>query len=302
MKRKSLSKQIRNALVAKTNFEGIDKHANKRSINNNQIVSSSTYQNYLDECFAFAKWVKATYPNNAVNTLEKLRPYASDYLFNAKKKDGTDYSPWTLKKRRAAIAKLYGVECRAICKLPIRCRKDIKRSRGISTMDASYNPDNHYEVELLGRAAGLRRADFSRVYPKDFYFNESGILFLHIDKGKGGKPREIMIDPDYAKDVLALIKDMPLNQRIIPLGCVPKKMDEHANRRAYAQAMYFRFARPISDIPKSERYYCRQDAKGLVLDRKAMAQVSLYLGHGSIDRKTGDYIPRVNVIASSYIL
>ena len=130
-----------------------------------------------------------------------------------------------------------------------------------------------------------------------------GATAIHgIDKEKivklsGGKRFE-----DYAKDVLVLIKDMPLNQRIIPLGCIPNKMDEHANRRAYTQAMYFRFARPISDIPKSERYYCRQDAKGLVLDRKAMAQVSLYLGHGSIDRKTGDYIPRVNVIASSYII
>lgn len=302
MKRKSLLNQIREALIGKNNFEGIDKHANKRSINSKQIVSNSTYKNYLDECIAFAKWVKKTYPNHAVNTLSKLRPYADDYLHNAKKKDGNDYSVWTLKKRRAAIAMLYGEKCRSICDLPLRCRKDIKRSRGISTMNASYNPDNHYEVELLGRAAGLRRADFSRVYPKDFYFNESGILFLHIDKGKGGKPREIMIDPDYAKDVLALIKDMPLNQRIIPLGCVPKKMDEHANRRAYAQAMYYRFARPISDIPKNERYYYRQDAKGLVLDRKAMAQVSLYLGHGSIDRKTGDYIPRVNIIASNYII
>lgn len=302
MKRKSLIQQVNETLQSKLMLEGIDKHSNKRNINKNMIVSSTTYQNYRRECIYFITWIKKTYPNRAINTLEKCRPYAAEYILNSRKPNGKEYSAWTLKARRAALAKLYGVTCRDICDTPTRRRCDIKRSRGKSSMDASYNKDNHPAIELLGRAAGLRRADFSRVHPKDFHFDEEGNLFVFIDKGKGGKSRETMVDPDYKDEVLNLIKDMHPDQRVIPLGTIPAKMDQHANRRAYALAMLSRFSRPIDDIPKAERYICRKDAKGTILDRKAMERVSLYLGHGSIDRKTGDYIPRVNVIASNYIL
>ncbi len=302
MKRKSLIQQVCDVLQSKLMLEGIDKHSHKRSINKELIVSSTTYQTYRRECIYFIKWVKRTYPNNAINTLEKYRPYAADYILTARKANGDEYSAWTLKARRAALAKLYGTTCKDICDTPIRQRCNIKRSRYASSMDTSYNKENHPDVELLGRAAGLRRADFSRVHPKDFHFDEQGNLFVFIDKGKGGKSRDAMVDPDYKDNVLNLIKDTHPDQRVIPLGSIPAKMDQHANRRAYVLAMLARFSRPINDIPKAERYICRKDAKGTILDRKAMERVSLYLGHGSIDRKTGDYIPRVNVIASNYIL
>lgn len=267
---------------------------------NSKIRSYSTLENYRKECQAFASWVRERHPGERINTLEKLRPYAEEYLTRSKP-TGEPYSAWTICKERAAIAKLYGEDCRSILKdAPERTRDDIKRSRGKDW--AEIKPiDKQPDYEALGRAAGLRKADFSRVKKEDIEQDSKGRVIVHIDKGKGGKPRYIVCLPEYADRVLALRDRTSDGERIIPAGMVPNRFDEHACRRYYANEMYRRLARPIEDIPRSERYYCRDDRKGIVLDRRAMARVSMFLGHGSRDPKTGKWRDRVSVIAISYL-
>lgn len=302
MRKGSLVKQINDTLNALIHFDGVDKYANKKEVLRRMIVSRRTLEAYKRECCAFAKWVRAQHPNEGVNTLERLRPYAVEYLHRSKP-NGNKYSAWTLRLERSAIAKLYGVSCNEICAdLPIRRRMDITRSRGASTRARSYSAKNHPDVEMLGRAAGLRRMDFSRVRACDVRLDKDGYVYIYVDKSKGGKEREIRVDPDFAQSVLELAARRAPTERLIPQGMVPKKMDEHRNRRAYAQAMLQRFSRPLESLTRAEKYYCRGDAKGRVFDRQAMAMVSRWLGHGSFNRDTGKWEDRLNVIAGYYAI
>ena len=57
----------------------------------------------------------------------------------------------------------------------------------------------------------------------------------------------------------------------------------------YACLWYLLLARPIEDIPREDRYCCKAELAGLWLDRKALLQVSSYLGHGR-PNVTVDYI------------
>ena len=63
----------------------------------------------------------------------------------------------------------------------------------------------------------------------------------------------------------------------------PSSFDNHYYRAQYAKRLYNSVARPESLIPKNEKYIMRKDRAGEVLDRVALYQVSLALGHSRID-------------------
>ena len=71
---------------------------------------------------------------------------------------------------------------------------------------------------------------------------------------------------------------------------VSSHADIHSYRADYASAWYKRLARPVSALPKSERYVCRCDRAGVVYDKIAMQQVSRYLGHNRISVIAGHYL------------
>lgn len=302
MKNKSLVRQVDEVLNSKIDFGGIDKHNNKKQIYESKIVSRDTLRTYKHECCNFVKWVKSKHPEERFRTLDDCRPYASDYLHRTKP-NGEQYSAWTVHTRLSAIAKLYGVPLRDICAdAPKRHRADITRSRlEDTTTDKAYSLSRNLDAEMLGRAAGLRKSEFSRVTTECVHYNQNGDLVVIVDKGKGGKAREIVVDPAYREQVIALRDRTPPGERLIPKGEVPAKLDEHALRRAYAKSMLQHYSRPLDTLSKSEKYYCRKDKSGVVLDRQAMALVSRSLGHGSYDRRTGEYRDRIDVIAGYYI-
>lgn len=295
MGKPTLKHQIETVLDAKFS-PGTKKH---NSTESDIIRGYCTLENYKKECREFAAWARAHHPGENINTLEKLRPYAEEYLTRSKP-NGEPYSAWTICKERAAIAKLYGVKCQDILKdAPERSRDDIKRSRGKDWLEVK-PIDKQPDYEALGRGAGLRKGDFSRIRKEDIE-QDGKRAYVHIDKGKGGKSRTIVVLPEYTERVLAIRDKAKDGERVIPAGMIPNRFDEHACRRFYANEMYRLLARPIESIPKVERYYCRDDRKGIVLDRVAMEKVSRCLGHGSFSPKTGEWRDRLNVIAVSYL-
>lgn len=66
--------------------------------------------------------------------------------------------------------------------------------------------------------------------------------------------------------------------------------DIHSYRADYATAIYLTNARPLDQIPKCDRYYCRKDKKGIWYDKEAMKITSKALGHS-----------RISVIAEHYL-
>ena len=296
MGKPSLKQQIEQKLREKLSLG-----TKKRDSKGKDIIRSRvTLLNYLRECLQFARYIRAKYPDRGINTLEKLWAYVEEYL-TRKKPNGKEYSAWTICLRRAAIAKLYGVSCQDVMKnAPKRLRKNIKRSRW---MDAAPVPpvEDQPPYEALGRGAGLRRADFSRVRKEDITKNEEHVL-VFIDKGKGGKERRIVVVlPEYADRVLLLAEETEPGERVIPKGTVPLSFPSHACRRYYANTMYHLLARPIAQLERKDKYFCRGDRKGIVLDRYAMKLTSRYLGHGSYNPKTGKWRDRISVISVSYL-
>ena len=80
---------------------------------------------------------------------------------------------------------------------------------------------------------------------------DSNSYFLGVI-GKGGRQRLVPILSDEAvervKNADGLVWDK-----------IPNGADIHAYRGDYCTAVYEKHARPIQEIPKSERYCCRKD-------------------------------------------
>ncbi len=280
-KRKSTTREVTEALVAKLKA-GESKHTDKgNGDSKNHIYSFKTLRTYLDQCVRFTKYCKETH---GCRTLEEGRQYADEYL---QKLLDEGKSPYTLKTIRSALAKLYGEPGKNFTvDIPKRRRKDIKRSRGPVAMDAHFNPEKHQALITFCKATGLRRMEVSALRGTDFIVHE-GYLYVIVRRGKGGKKRLVPVLPEYTKQV---------HEMMVRAGegkvfkVIPAAMDVHSYRAGYTDALYRLLARPIEEIPKKERYYCRCDRKGVILDRTAMLLVSRALGHNRIGVMAAHYL------------
>lgn len=247
------------------------------------IYSWSTYRTYLQHAIYFTNWCKTNYK---CKTLEQCQEHIDEWL---QSRIDQGLSAWTIKMELSALAKVYGVSARELTsiKTPDRHRSDIKRSRTDAVRDAHFSPDNHKEIIFFEKATGLRREGLTIIRGCDYRIDSKGQMWVHI-KEKGGKYRYIPIKMSR-KDRLKKIMDDAGKNRVFPDG-VPNGMDVHGYRGQFAIDLYKSLARPLEKIPKADRYYCRGDRKGIVLDKKAMLLVSQALGHN-----------RINVIAENYL-
>lgn len=246
------------------------------------IYSWSTYRTYLKHAIYFTDWCQNTHK---CKTLEQCRKYVDEWIqFRISK----DLSAWTIKMEVSALAKLYGVPAGELTtiKTPDRKRVDIKRSRTDTVRDAHFSEKNHEEIVFFEKSTGLRREGLTIIRGTDYRIDEHGQLWVHI-KEKGGKFRFIPVKMSNKAKIKAIM-DAAGSERVFQK--VPNAMDVHGYRGAFAVDLYRSLARPLKKIPKKDRYCCRNDRKGIVLDKKAMFLVSQALGHS-----------RINVIAENYL-
>lgn len=280
MKRKSLTRQVEEALKEKMRI-GQSKHlAKKAGTAQEGIYSFKTFKDYMEQCNYFTRYCKEAH---GCRFLDECRQYADEYL-QKRLDDGN--SPYTLHLIRSALCKLYGDTYKDYLQLPARKRKDIKRSRDKAVRDKHFSEANHEEIVFFCRATGLRRHELRQIRGKDYRI-EGLKLYVIVNKGKGGKYREVPVYDDH-KDKIIEIMEKAGDGFVFPE--VPGAMDVHSYRAEFATAMYQRLARPVFRIPQSERYYCRGDRKGVILDKKAMLQVSQALGHNRISVIAGHYL------------
>lgn len=101
-----------------------------------------------------------------------------------------------------------------------------------------------------------------------------GTVELRKVKGKGGKVRCFGVVPGLEADVLALVRGRDEGERVF--SSIPEHYDLHADRRAFAQALY----RAMSGRePPSPHGRLRPGS----YDRKAVLIVSSALGHSRAD-------------------
>jgi len=120
---------------------------------------------------------------------------------------------------------------------------------------------------------------------------------VRVPRGKGGRSREAVVQgtQEETQEVVALFEeaqkraDRGGDPHVWPSG-IPKNIPVHRYRSQYAERVYTACARPVEALQGHDRYICRNDLKGIVYDRQALAYTSAQLGHS-----------RVSVVAVNYL-
>jgi len=276
-KNKSIIHQVQETLRQKLCI-GEQKHlAKQQATALGGIYSWGTYKTYLAKSCAFAKWAKENY---GCRTLADARGYVDSYIQHHIDRG---YSPSTQKTIANSLAKLYGCSTKDFIPTQIRRRADITRSR---MGKAKFSESRNKEFIDFCKATGLRRHEISNLKPENLSFDETtGRYMLVSIKGKGGRLRDC---PILSQKAVKRIKDTPDGKKV--WSKIPSRADIHSYRAEYCKSIYKLYARPIGEIPKYDRYYCRGDLKGVVYDKRAMAIASRALGHNRISVIAGHYL------------
>jgi len=284
-KNKSLVRQVQEVFKSKLRI-GEPKHdAKQQGKVLDGIYSWNTYRGYLNKSLAFARWAKEHY---GVKTLTAARPHVDAYLQHH---IDCGYSPYTQKTIASALAKLYGCSTKDFIPTQTRHRANITRSRK-DKAKVKFSEAKNQEFVDFCRATGLRRHEIKKLKPENLGFDKaSGRYVIMGLKGKGGRPLEA---PVLCEKAVERIRNTPAGQLV--WDKIPSNADIHSYRADYCRSIYDLHARPIADIPKNERYYCRGDLKGIVYDKRAMAVASRALGHDRISVIAGHYLHSVGKV------
>lgn len=281
MKRPSLTRQVETALTEKLQT-GQSKHEAKiAGTAKDGIFSFKTLKTYMEQANYFTKYCKE---KHGCKYLSDCQKYVNEYL-EYRIEQGN--SPYTLHLIRSAICKLYGTTSKDYIELPKRKRQDITRSRGEVIRDKHFSEQKHKEIIDFCKGSGLRRHELAQLKGTDILYTNKG-AFLVVRRGKGGRSRIIPISSEDAGKIIPLMKSAG-DALVFP--DVPQGMDVHSYRAIFATNFYNRLARPTDQIPQQEKYICRKDRKGIILDKRAMLEVSKALGHN-----------RISVIAEHYLI
>ena len=104
------------------------------------------------------------------------------------------------------------------------------------------------------------------------YFGQTTVKVIN---GKGGKSRTVPVLPGHEQDALAMRAGHVEEELVFPR--IPKHLDVHSYRRAYAQALYLSYA-PGWMLPPSGKRLKPGD-----YNAEAVQQVSKALGHNRKD-------------------
>lgn len=264
---------------------GESKHAAKRiGVADEYIYSWATFRTYLRHCCYFVKWCRE---QHNCRTLEECRRYADEWLASR-----SELSAYTQKLEASALAKLYSCRSQDFIQTKKRSRGGITRSRGVKVRDKHFSVEKHEDIINFCKATGLRRAELTALRGDKLILNNGdGNVKIKIDTGaKGGRAREVLVigTPEQIENVVNLMQNAGNNK---VFEKVPGGMDVHSYRAEYATTIYKLYARPTEGLKRSDKYFCRRDRKGLVLDRQAMLITSQNLGHN-----------RINIIAEHYLI
>lgn len=278
--KKSLTRQVQEVLQSKLHA-GDSKHIDKHSPTGTEskLYSFSTFRTYLNIGVKFTQFCKENYE---CKTLEQCKPHLGDYIAHRE----SYCSAYTTKLDAAALNKIYGTDIRSS---QSRSRTAVTRSRGAKEMDKHFSATKNAELVSFLQSTGLRRAEATHARGCDLRpcsASPVGLgIYVRPSGAKGGRSR---VAPLYCTPQVA----QQIQDRCTAAGHrrlfdhIHSKLDVHSLRAAYAVEVYTQNARDLSTLFRGEKYYCRGDMRGLVLDRNAMRITSNALGHNRIQVAT----------------
>ncbi len=250
------------------------------SVSTGQIHSFKTRGTYQEHIIRFVKWARATHHLIRLSQLDLCANDLATAYLQQRLTDGK--SPYTLQAERAALRLFFANPAlAATVPIPRRARTGITRSRGEKSHDRHFQPANWPTLIKFLEATGLRRKELRELRVRDI-FTQDGQLLVQVANGKGGLARKVPVLPGREGDVLAVRVGRDPNEAAFPR--IPKHLDVHSYRRAYAQALYLSYA-PGRTLPPAQGRLKRSD-----YDRDAAEQVSHALGHRRVDVATRHYL------------
>lgn len=290
--KKSLILLVKEQLDSKLAI-GQNKHAAKAAGTYRQYIYSwGTYRTYMQQCCQFVHWCKAAAKEDGSRqprSLEDCRQYVARYMQHLQQ----EYSAYTQKLVLSALCKLYNEYPTEghpfdLQEMPeARHRADIVRSRNVTERDLHFSEKNNADIVTFCCCTGLRRAELQQIRGIDLDVNTNALM---VYRGtKGGRMRIVpLCGSDEEIETIRRLAAAAGNDKVFEY--IPSAMDVHHYRSVYCQRIYDQYARPLDKIPAADRYYCRNDKKGTVYDRKAMLQASKTLGHNRISVIAGHYL------------
>lgn len=290
--KKSLILLVKEKLDSKLAINSSKQQAKANGTYRDHIYSWGTYRTYLQQCCQFVKWCKQQARQDGSRqpkTLEDCKQYVVRYMQHLQQQE---YSAYTQKLVLSALCKLYSeypTEGRPFGlpdQQPARHRADITRSRNAAERDLHFSEKNNADIVTFCRCTGLRRAELAQIRGIDLDGNS-----LMVYRGtKGGRVRIVPVCCGSVEEMETVkrLASAANNNKIF--DHISSAMDVHHYRSVYCQRLYDQYARPIDQIPQCDRYYCRQDKKGVIYDKRAMLQVSRALGHNRISVIAGHYL------------
>ena len=278
--KKSLIRQTQERLDSMLAI-GESKHQDKKiDLTERKIYSWNTYKSYLQQCCQFARYCR---DNHHCKNLTDCRQYVREWMESRK-----GLSAYTQKLSASALCKLYGESLEELGIATKRAaRSEITRSRGTAKRDAHFSEQKNADFVEFCRSTGLRRSEITKLRG-DQLIERDGEYCIETT-GKGGRFRVITICGDVEL-VIGKMKEAGTGK---VWKKVPQNADIHSYRADYASRIYLKYARPIEEIPRKERYICRKDKAGIVYDKAAMLEVSKALGHNRIS-VVGEHYLRLN--------
>lgn len=292
--RNSLHQQVYKRLQSMCGFGRSKQQDKTLNVSNKYIYSFSTMQSYMKHCNRFVQWCKETdgirsYLGHKPHTLDECEQFVEAFI---RHEETRGMSAYTVKLEKAALSKMYQKD---FSFSTIRtARSDIHRSRNEVAMDKHFSEKNNSEMINACRCIGFRRSELEKAKASDLV--QIGEYWFIKIVGKGGKVRlaSIIGSDDEVTRAVAYVKSLTGKNH------VHSAADIHSYRADYATRVYLSKARPINDLKgakldyteltgkyaadgsriyKSAVYICRNDKKGVKLDRLAMLYASQQLGH-----------------------
>ena len=192
------------------------------------IHSIQTRKVYGEHCHNFIEWCQDNGKGGKYATLERLQPFAVEYL-EAKEAEGL--SAYSLASMRSALAKLYGEQIDY--KAPPALANNIRKSRETAKRDARFSEARNADLVTVAKATGGRRSDLAKL-KKENFIELDGRLWVVFHQSKGGKDRIAPVLPKHEKAVRELLErsEGKLFEKIHDAA------DIHAYRREYCHDLY----------------------------------------------------------------
>ena len=124
-----------------------------------------------------------------------------------------------------------------------RANKIRLKEKNLQGLQEENNP-KYARVVALEKAAGIRRAELSKLCGEDLGFRD-GDCFIVVRRGKGGKRQEQYILPQDVDIVRAIFQSVGAEEKVFSKEEMNNKIDFHGMRAAHARRCYEYYVKRI---------------------------------------------------------